>query len=342
MTMNSLKLFVVSALAAWGVFTMDVPLVDASAQTDKAAANPVVARVNGVPIHRDALDRELEQLFRKHKISSTKFASKEAEKRQYQNIVDKLIAVELFRQAVHSKPVPDADTKMEEKLREMRAGFPTEEEFLANLKKSGKTLEAIKAELHESILFEDYLKRNKLKGISIPQEEMERYYKQNTKLFTNPESINVRHILVKLDDDSKTETAESALQKARNIRQQIVAGMDFPAVARELSSCSSASEGGNLGYIPRGYMPAPFDAVAFTLKKGEISEPVRTEFGYHIVETLEHKPESVKPFDEVKGFIAKSLGGMKEQQRMAAHIEELKKKANVELFLDQVTDAKRQ
>lgn len=327
-------------LLAWGVFTAVMPVGKASAQT--VEANPVVARVNNIPIHRDALDRELELLTKKYKISSTKFTSKEAEERQYRNILDKLVTVELFRQAVHSEALPVEDKKLEERIREAKARFSSEEEFLKKLNQSGKTPESYKAELRETILLEEYLKRNQLKEISIPQQEMERYYKQNAASFTNPEQIKVRHILINLDPDPKPETVESALKKARAIRDQIVAGKSFSDVAKEQSQCSSASEGGNLGYIQRGYMPSAFDTVAFTLKSGEISEPIRTQFGYHIVETLEHKPESIKPFDEVKDFIRKRLGSIQEQQRMAAHIEGLKKKAKIELFLDQITDAKRQ
>ncbi len=306
----------------------------ARASTEQASQqSDVIASVNGVPIYRSALLRELEAMARKYKISSTKFASKEAEQRQYRSILDKLITVELVRQAVHAKPVPDVEARVSERINELKSKAHSEEEFLKGLAKSNKNLDSLKEEVRETILFEEYIKRNKLKEVTVSDQEIEQYYKQNMKNFMNPERIKTRHILIAADAKSGAEAAEKALQKAREVREKILKEKNFAEVAREASSCSSAGEGGDLGFIERGYMPAAFDKVAFELKPGEISEPVKTRFGYHIIEVMERQAESPKSLAEVKGFIAKYLSSAKEQEQMNAHVAELKRTAKIEISL---------
>ncbi|CAG1005803.1 Foldase protein PrsA [Anaerolineales bacterium] len=306
----------------------------AHASTEQASQQAdVVASVNGVPIYRSSLLHEWEAMVRKYKISSTKFASKEAEQRQYRSILDKLITVELVRQAVHAKPVPDVEARMSERINELKSKAHSEEEFLKGLAKSNKNLDSLKEEVRETILFEEYIKRNKLKEVTVSDQEIEQYYKQNMKSFMNPEQIKTRHIIIAAEAKAGAEAAEKALQKAREVRERILKEKNFAEVAKEVSSCTSAAEGGDLGFIERGYMPAAFDKVAFELKPGEISEPVKTRFGYHIIEVMERKAESPKSLAEVKGFIAKYLSKAKEQEQMNAHVAELKRTAKIEISL---------
>ena len=111
------------------------------------------------------------------------------------------------------------------------------------------------------------------------------------------------------------------------------AGEDFAALAKENSQDGSASQGGDLGFFPRGRMVPAFDQAAFALKPGEISEVVTTEFGYHIIKLTEKKVGSAVPFEEVKPQVLEYLSNQKKQQRVDSFIDEAKKRAKIEVLV---------
>ena len=88
-----------------------------------------------------------------------------------------------------------------------------------------------------------------------------------------------------------------------------------------------------MGYIKRGYMPAPFDEAASALEENAVSEVVETKFGYHVIKLLDKKPAGVVPYEEVKGFITKYLQQEESKKKLADHVEELRKQAKIEILL---------
>jgi len=123
------------------------------------------------------------------------------------------------------------------------------------------------------------------------------------------ETVSARHILIRmkgspvtLKDGQKDLTDEEALAKAKDLRAKIVAGGDFAALAKaESDDVGSGANGGSLGEFTRGRMVPPFDEAAFTLKVNEVSEPVKTQFGYHIIQVTKH---DTKKMEDVKNEIA--------------------------------------
>lgn len=120
-------------------------------------------------------------------------------------------------------------------------------------------------------------------------------YKAMPQRFQQPERVHVRHILIPLD-------APEARAKAQALRQQLLQGARFEELAREHSKDpGSARKGGDLGFVTRGKMVAPFEEAAFALTKpGELSEVVESRFGFHVIELVEKRPAGLQPFDEVK------------------------------------------
>jgi peptidyl-prolyl cis-trans isomerase C len=119
--------------------------------------------------------------------------------------------------------------------------------------------------------------------------------------FTEPEKVNVSHILVTLQGRSE----EEALALASELRERALAGEDFAELAKEYSEDPSVARNkGDMGYFPKGAMVEPFENVAFAMKKeGELSEPVKTKFGYHVIRFNGRKAAEKKPFDQVKDEI---------------------------------------
>ncbi len=159
--------------------------------------------------------------------------------------------------------------------------------------------------------------------VSVSDEEIRRYYEEHKDLYTVPEERRVAHILISVPEDGDDAEAKA---KAEKIYQELKQGADFAELAKKYSDDpGSADQGGDLGYIEKGMLDPQFDEVAFALPEGEISEPVKTEFGYHIIKVLDVKPGQVKPLDEVRDEIAREL---KREKAEKLYLDELERLAN--------------
>lgn len=184
-------------------------------------------------------------------------------------------------------------------LEALENGLDNNEEFLAEL------------EYMKQNLLKQFAVRKLLENISI-KEELVTFYNDNKEKFKKPETVRARHILV----DTESE--------ANKIIEEIKSGLDFEDAAKKYSKCPSKTNGGDLGYFTRGKMVKEFENASFELEKGQMSEPVKTSFGYHIIEVLDKKEEEISPFEEVKEQIKNQLFTSKQNEVYFKKIEELR------------------
>lgn len=164
-----------------------------------------------------------------------------------------------------------------------------------------------------------------VKDISVTDEEVKKFYDEHPEHFTQPERIHARHILVSDDVNSADKIAK--------VQADLKSGRDFGEIAREISICPSAPQGGDLGEFQRGQMVKPFEDAAFALKNpGDISEPVKSQFGWHIIKLEGRTPESKISFEQVQAQIKQELDGEKVSAALRAHADELKKEYKVEII----------
>ena len=183
-------------------------------------------------------------------------------------------------------------------------------EFLKNLESLKRTMLA-----QESM-------REVVKNLEITDDEAKKFFDENPKLFTQPERVRASHILVSDDVILK------------KVQEELKAGKSFDVLAKEFSiDPGSAANGGDLGEFPKGVMVPEFEKTAFELKNpGDISEPVKSQFGWHIIKLGEHIPESVMPFEQVKTHIEHELKEQKTQEILQKKSKELEEKFKVERF----------
>lgn len=159
-----------------------------------------------------------------------------------------------------------------------------------------------------------------LDQVTISEEELKDFYESNKNMFANQESVSAKHILV----DSE--------EKANDIKIKIESGLSFEEAAKEFSSCPSSAQGGDLGSFTKGRMVPEFEAAAFELEIGEISSPVKTQFGYHLIKVEEKLPATTKSFDEVKNSLEVNLLSQKQNTEYINFVNELKSKQEVEIL----------
>ncbi|MGE0460759.1 MAG: peptidyl-prolyl cis-trans isomerase [Vicinamibacterales bacterium] len=149
-------------------------------------------------------------------------------------------------------------------------------------------------------------------SITVPDGDVEAFYKQNLSQYTTPAQVRASHILLKTegkDESAVRAQAEEVLKKAKE------PGADFEALARQYSEDESNKDrGGDLDYFGRGRMVPEFEAAAFGMKSGEISDLVKTSFGFHIIKVVDSQPEVVRPLADVREEIVDQLRWQKAQQ----------------------------
>lgn len=161
-------------------------------------------------------------------------------------------------------------------------------------------------------------------SIKISTAELKKYYNQNKVEFQTKASVHARHILLKTEADAKDIIAKLKGLKGDKLKNK------FIELARESSTGPTASRGGDLGYFSQGQMVPAFNDTAFSMKKGEVTkEPVKTQFGYHVIYVEDKKPESVRSFSEVKPFIEQRLKMENLKTKVSEKLEQLKVKAKI-------------
>jgi peptidyl-prolyl cis-trans isomerase D len=157
------------------------------------------------------------------------------------------------------------------------------------------------------------------------EEELRKLYDERSDEFNKGEAVRARHILFAVDPEGGDAADQEARSRAVAARARLVAGEDFAKLASELSDdAGSKASGGDLGFFERGQMVKPFEDAAFALKPGEISEPVRSVFGYHIIRVEEFRDPVHKSFEEVREELARDLiAGEIAKRRAREQAEEL-------------------
>ncbi len=143
--------------------------------------------------------------------------------------------------------------------------------------------------------------------VEASEEEMRAYYEENLDRYEVKKQVKARHILFRLPEDASEENEGEVRKRALEVLEQVKAGGDFPELARTHSEGPTRDEGGELGWFSSGEMVEPFEEAAFGMKPGEISDPVKTRFGYHIIEVEDVREARTKPLEEVREEIRENL-----------------------------------
>jgi foldase protein PrsA len=238
---------------------------------------------------------------------------------EYQDLKTRAVAFLVqryqYRAEAEELGVTVSDADVDKRLAEIKkqAGW-NDKQFRDALKREGLTEAEAREEIRDRIL-QERLYDKVTADIQVSEEEIQEHYEKNKAQFTQPASRTVRHILVK------------NRERANELYQQIVDGGNFAALAREFSQDQgSAQQGGRLP-ITRGQTVPQFDRVAFELARGEVSRPVKTQFGWHIIEALTRvKPERVTPLEQVQDSVRQQLLDQKKNEALQTWIEELEAK----------------
>jgi foldase protein PrsA len=263
-----------------------------------------IATVNGQKISRAQFDVKLEAL------------------PQAKTVLNQLVQAVLVDQYARDNKLDIADADVSKKLDEIKARYPAGQ-FDAAIKAQGFS----DFEVHNIIRQQLVVERAVGKDIDVTEGDIKKYFDQSHATLDKGEQLHARHILVA---DEKT---------AKLVESKLKAGETFEALAAKYSvDPGSKDKGGDLGFFGKGQMVPVFEKVAFALKPNEISAPVKSPFGYHVIQAIEHKPAEKATLAGSHDKIKELLTQQKEQLQIPLFLQTLRSKAKIDVSDDRYKD----
>ena len=289
----------------------------------------VVARVNGQPVTKEDFERMI------HTLETRAGQQIPPDRRDeiLRGALDQLLIYTLLSQESKTRGIKIDEKEIDAKMQQLRSQFQTQELFDKAMKDRGMTLDKLR---HDATVDMSVTKLMDAEVSTVPGPsdlETKEFYEKNPTQFKQDESVRASHILIRVDEKADAAKKAKARAEIDAVLKQARAGADFAKLAQEHSQDSSAAQGGDLSYFPKGQMVPAFDKVAFALKPGEISNVVTTQFGYHIIKVVDHKPGRVIPLEEATPQIQRYLTEQKKAQHAEAYVDGLKKKSKIEVLI---------
>ncbi|PJC75406.1 MAG: hypothetical protein CO012_03385 [Syntrophobacterales bacterium CG_4_8_14_3_um_filter_49_14] len=301
-----------------------------SPSTTLAEPSAAVVEVNGTKLTQGQLDREIRDSLAA--IGSQVPADRLPQVRTNlrKRLIDEFILRTLLTDEVNRQKISATKQEVAEAIDKFKATLPSGVTVEEIMKKNRISEKEMREEIGLGIKVNRIVLSSLGGKVKPTEEEITKFYQKNKDKFKIPETVHARHILIAKTpaDNDKTKTEKRA--KAEDLRKQLLAGADFADLARKNSDYPSKENGGDLGMISRGQMVKPFEDAAFSQKKDAIGPVVETDFGYHIIQVLQHnEPQTVNLDEKTKKDIASFLEREKMQEAFASLVKKLRAKANI-------------
>jgi peptidyl-prolyl cis-trans isomerase C len=303
------------------------------AAEDEKTSKGIAAVVNGKMIKQEEVEKRMDalerRLFLEGKVIPPDRVS-EAKRR----IIEGLIDEEVLYQESQRKEIEVDEAAVNEEMGKLREQFSSDEEFKKGMTDMNLTEEELTSHIKRSLGIQKLLQQEIVAKVKISEEEVRLFYDTHPELFEQKEEIRASHILIRVDPDTDDSKKKAARQQLESIKKRLDEGEDFAALAKEFSQCPSAAKGGDLGYFGKGKMVKAFEDAAFALETDELSGVVETDFGFHLIKVTDKRKEGKKTYDEVNGDIRQYLLGSTIRRERNLYLDELKRKAKVERFIE--------
>ena len=307
-----------------------------AAPEDAPAAKPLVlpetvAVVEGSEVKKAELEQAFNNMLAARKMTAS--AIPEDQRLQgYRIVLEDIVIDKLLTKRAADTKVTDDEVKAQ--WERIKGNFGSEDELKKQVEAAGETIDKVKQGLHDRLAEEHWLDEQIKDKANVSDADAEDFYKKNPDQFQSPEQVRASHILVKVDADAKPEVVVEKQKAAQAIADRVKKGEDFAKLAKELSEDPSAKENsGDLDFFTKEAMVPEFSKAAFAMKKDEVSEPVRSEFGYHVIKVTDRKDAETVPLEKAKPQLLAYLKQQKKQQEIQKVVEDVRAKADVKINL---------
>lgn len=233
-----------------------------------------------------------------------------------QNVLDKLVIEKIIMQKAKEDNILATDKEVDEEIASYKEMVGGEEEFNKFLEANGMKMDDFKEGIKKEITVDKY-KEKYLDSLKLEDKDLKEYYEKNKEKY---ETIKASHILVEKEEEAKA------------ISDELKNGGDFGELSKKSIEPEAAERKGDLGFFGRGQMVPEFEEAAFALEVDEISDPVKTEHGYHVIKVTEKK----ESFDQVKEDVKKDIENDKFEEKLLS----LQKEADVKTYMENLEKVK--
>ena len=242
----------------------------------------------------------------------------------------RLIEQQLLLQEAKRTGISVASGEIADRLETLRGRFASDEEFRQSLVDSGLSEERLKEEIQNQLLVHRLIDAKIRSTIVVSPQEVAREISVHPELSKPGDRVRASHILIRVAEARREEQAKALVE---DLRRQLVQGADFAALAKRYSEDTYAEEGGAMGWVAEGELLPELDTALFSLKAGELSGPIQTRLGFHLVRVEERRSASSLSVTEANRAVQQRLYEQKFQERLNRWIGELKRRAYIEILV---------
>jgi peptidyl-prolyl cis-trans isomerase SurA len=315
-------LLIAAGYAAIAVFCNAAPAESA------AAANKILAVVNDEVVTQADLDIALNQIMAdlNNEYSGAELVAKIEETRR--DYLNQMIEDKLILQAAKKLGVIVDDSEVEEQFKEVKSKFPSADIFYSEVQKAGISTEVLKKRYRENIMMGKLVSHEVKDKVVVTPSEIDDYYKKHSEELKAPEAVHIKSIMLRFEDQAGEPAVK---QKADDIIRLIKEGRDFGELAKLYSQGLKSEEGGDFGFVEKGQMREDFDKIIFSMKEGEVSEPIKADTGYFIFKIEEKRDTRMRTLSEAHDGIENIIYREKAQRRYKDWMAKLKRDAFIQI-----------
>jgi peptidyl-prolyl cis-trans isomerase C len=291
-------------------------------------------RINGVEISNQRFNAFYAELQRSKGVNAGARGDQlNLMKQLRKEAMDLMIERELIVQAAKASGIEVNDSAVDAELASIKEPFNTEAEFMRRLETESYTEESYREHLRDMIAAKHYVDGIRLKAMSVSDEELERFYNENSDRLTLPEQVRVRHVLLSWQPMGTGDDRKALYDKMQALLDRARAGEDFAQLATDHSNDSTRVDGGDVGMFRRGQMMPAFEHAAFALQPGEISDIVETPYGLHIIKLEERQEARLLPLEEIREQLRDHLSEEQMEAAVEAEKQRLREQAEIDILI---------
>lgn len=276
----------------------------------------VLATVDGSAITLSEYRAALEKL--KAQLPKGDSLDPEGTKTLKLNLLNQLIEKKLLTTEAGRLGITVSEAEVNDQINKIVGEYPDSETFNSRMKEENIDIPSWKKEIEYQILLDKLVKAIAGSDITVTPEEVKKYYDDHLDLYNSPTRVRALQIML--------ETRE----QAQTILDEIEGGGDFSELAKTYSISPDSEKGGDLGFFSEAEMPPSF-SVVFTMKPGELSDIVESEYGFHLFKVVERREAKMLSLEEARPEIEEKLKRLKSEERYGAWFEQIRKKAKIEV-----------
>ena len=306
----------------------------APALSKKATAETEIAvEVDGVKLTKSQLNTDVNKKIAELKGQIPAASLQQAKMEIKKGMIDEFVVRTLLNNEINRRKIIASEKEIAEILEGMKAQLPVGVTLEELLKKNKMNAAKMREEIAMNVRVNKLILMELDGKVKITDKETTEFYNKNLDTFKQPESVHARHLLIAVASGDTDKNKAEKKAKAEELRKKLVGGADFAELAAKNSDCPSKQNGGDLGTFTRGQMVKPFEDAAFSQGKNVIGPVVETDFGFHIIQVLDHTSEKVAKLDgETKKRIVAYLENQKQQEAFGALVKKMKANANIVVY----------